>query len=242
MRRLRINNFAVMALDDKIFEILKARKVPTYRVHVKPDFSDIWVRRMEVISGLLKAGVNVLHSDLDAIWLKDPRALFQDLPYDIIASQGTYWPRPVHAQWGFVLCCGLIYYRSSNRVIDFTSRMMEDFARSAKPDDQVTLNMLLAEDGVEWTVPEPTYTKSHNDVAFTCSRRWITGKGKLYKVALLPHHEFQRVAMREEFSQAYVVHPVSAKTGQAVMDVLRHNGLIVQPQKRAWTPAKAVNR
>lgn len=238
MRRLRIANWAVMALDDKIYELMKERGVSVYRVRCKPDFSDIWLQRIEVIEGLLKAGINVIHSDLDAIWLKDPRALLQESSYDIISSQGTYWPRPVHAKWGFVLCCGFIYYRSSNRMIDLASRIKEAVIRAPRSDDQAELNTFLAEDGIEWTISQPTYVKSHNDVAFTCSRRWIIGKGKLYKVALLPHHEFQRVVMREDFSKAYVVHPVSAKTGEAVMDVLRNNGLIMQPPRLAWTAAR----
>lgn len=233
MRRLRINNWAVMALDDKTYDLMRQRNIPVYRVTCKPDYSDIWQRRIAVIEGLLTAGVNVIHSDLDAIWIQDPRALFKDCPYDIVSSQGTYWPRPVFEKWGFVLCCGLIYYRSSNRVIDLIGQVQDRVLAAKKTDDQAELNTLLAEDGIEWSVPKPSYQKTHNNVAFTCSRRWITGKGRLYSLALLPHHEFQRVVMREEFNQAYVVHPVSEKSGEAVMDILRHNDLIIETSAAA---------
>ena len=236
MHRLRIANLAVMALDDKVYDLMKERKVPVYRVMCKPDFSDIWLRRIEAIEGLLKAGVNVVHSDLDAIWLKDPSALLKDCPYDIVSSQGTYWPRPVHEKWGFVLCCGLIYYRTSNRVIDLVGRVREAVIQTPRSDDQAELNRLLVEDDLGWTVPGPTYTQLHNGVAFTCSRRWITGAGRHYKVAVLPHHEFQRVVMRDEFDQAYVIHPVSGKTGEDVMQVLRRYELVVENGQDGCVP------
>ena len=52
--------------------------------------------------------IDFVHSDADAVWLKNPLISFGKTAFDLLASQGTIWPLDVFEQWRFVLCCGFL--------------------------------------------------------------------------------------------------------------------------------------
>lgn len=69
--------------------------------------SRVWLQRIRVMYSFVDAGVPVIMSDLDAIWLHDAAAdllskpLGQDRGYDLMLSPG-YFPFELHKQMGVV--------------------------------------------------------------------------------------------------------------------------------------------
>ena len=93
-----------------------------------------------IISYLLEKGYNILHSDLDAVWLKNPTC-FLSMDYDIIASIGTF-PKDVFERIGYTLCMGWIYYSSTNITKDLLKNTLKIKVKD-NFDDQRELNREL---------------------------------------------------------------------------------------------------
>jgi len=108
-----IDNYLVIALDRELHASLTDRGIPSLLCELKSDLGDLWIQRVRVFATLCDAGVDFVHSDADAVWLRDPKLYFADAEVDLVASQGTVWPPDVHRQFGFVLCCGLFHLRST---------------------------------------------------------------------------------------------------------------------------------
>jgi hypothetical protein len=165
-------------------------------------------------------GVDFIHSDADAVWLRNPLdRFFADRDADLIVSQGTAWPHDVHARWGLVLCCGLFYVHASKKMSAFMAEMLRDMRTSR--DDQVSFNRVVASDEVEWEIHEP-YRMAFKTRTFTCSRQVIEGRGKHLRIRVLPHHLFQRMHMPGE--PAYVKHVFSEKTAESTKEMLERTG------------------
>ena len=54
---------------------------------------------------LIACGIDFVHSDADAVWLRDPIPEYfgPGETADLVASQGTRHPPDVFGRWGFVL-------------------------------------------------------------------------------------------------------------------------------------------
>jgi hypothetical protein len=67
----------------------------------------VWLQRIRVLYSFIDAGVPVVMSDLDAIWMHDAVADLLSMParqgrgYDLMLSPG-YFPFDVHKQMGVV--------------------------------------------------------------------------------------------------------------------------------------------
>jgi hypothetical protein len=97
----------------------------------------LWVIRAEHVLALLKAGVNVVVSDSDAIWLRDPFAsgLFSNKSGDVVGGKGKF---PYNQKWGTALCMGVVYFRATPAVIDLALKALE-FTKETN-DDQIGFN------------------------------------------------------------------------------------------------------
>ena len=62
-----------------------------------------WRWRFQQTYEFVKDGYNVIHSDLDAVWLKNPLEMI-DAKYDIIASMDTGDFHPKHTKNGILQC------------------------------------------------------------------------------------------------------------------------------------------
>ncbi len=211
---LKIDNYIVVASDRKLYDRLKARRINTVYRPFDGDLETFWTYRLEIIYSLIKAGIDVIHSDPDAFWIENPmEEYFSDVPFDILASQGTVHPHDILERWGFVLCCGLIYYRSSTAVLDFFTRLIER-SRELK-EDQRALNLLLDELGVEWEKKKADYTLTYNGRDFHCFREILSGQCADMKLGVLPHALFQRYY---EHIKPYVAHLISDKEQDSKLD------------------------
>jgi hypothetical protein len=98
MHELRLDNYLVLCLDDELALFMDQIGRPC--IHNNIGQKDIWLIRFQTAATLLDGGMNVLMSDTDAIWLKDPTDLLQG---DIVASRGNM-PEDVVSKFGATAC------------------------------------------------------------------------------------------------------------------------------------------
>lgn len=127
--------------------------------------STIWLSRLKLINKYLHGGIDVLLTDSDALWLRDP---FPDIAYhttyfnktaDIVAQKG-FAPWDLSEKWGACLCFGFIYIKSSRFNIDLFQEIdtslsgeLKIAAKSKtnfKVDDQHAINKQLFAWDVKW--------------------------------------------------------------------------------------------
>lgn len=111
----------------------------------------LWVERLKVLRKIINAypALNVIYTDADAIWLKDPTQLYnhaQHLSSDIVASRGTF-PEgcPLGRENngdGATICFGFTYFRNTPAVRTLAFDM-ENNVQNYDSDDQETINCVL---------------------------------------------------------------------------------------------------
>ena len=228
--RLGIGSYLIVSLDDKLHEYLTERAIPSVLSPLQGGLDQLWVKRIGVFRFLVDHGIPFIHSDSDAVWLRNPMATFFSHPdHDLIISQGTIWPADVVQKRGFVICCGLFYLQSSAAARRLLLEMEEDVR--ATGDDQISLNRVIESYEVEWEINrEQVYGLKFRGTPFLCSKQPITGKSttNALKICMLPHHQFQRMHMPDE--EAYVKHLISPKTAQSKLDLFRKtDSLFLRP-------------
>ena len=189
------------------------------------DLRTLWIQRMRVFSRLAAQGVDFIHSDIDAIWLRNPITPggVREDGAQLLFSQGTVWPPDVHERWGFVLCCGWFRARPSVQTREFFQALEADVERTG--DDQVSVNRLLLARGLRWETPQgQAYRLPFRNQQVHCWTGLRRGQLGGLGVGLLPHREFQRLP--EEFAQAAVKHYLTPKNCPQKLQVLRTLGLI----------------
>jgi hypothetical protein len=217
------------------------------------ELAPLWAFRIRVLRDLLtqtrtegpesgpesepESGPGLIHSDADAVWMQDPRPMIAACATDMVFTQGTIWPPDVHARHGIVLCCGLFCLRDTPAVARFLTRLEARVVQDR--DDQVSVNRLLDEDGMDWEVPDP-YRIPFRDTAFVASRAVILSRPPAEpasgsasgsaradpppSVAILPHHLFPRL-MDAPDPGVIVAHPMSPKSCEAKIAALTRLGL-----------------
>jgi hypothetical protein len=228
-----IDNYLVIALDEALYRFLDERGVPVALSTLGGELRELWVRRIQVFAALCIAGIDFVHSDVDAVWMRDPRtAHLSDLHAELTISQGTIWPPEVHQRFGFVLCCGLFRLRSGPRTRQLLGELEAHVLQTG--DDQVSLNRLIAARAPTWQIArKDAYYIQGGGQRFLCSRSLIRGVANDgLRVALLPHHLFQRVAVPST-DLPYVLHRLTPKQPAAkLQEFARHGCLWLRPDWR----------
>jgi Nucleotide-diphospho-sugar transferase len=225
----RLGQFPVLvcALDKALADTLRVEGVPVVCIPCKIDLSDIWSVRTKTIRDLVAAGFNVTQSDVDAVWLRDPRPLMKSLDADIISSQGSVYPNSCLNVWGHVLCCGFIEFRSTGAAKNLLDELAE-LAGEEPFDDQKSLNELLMAKGMVWSKSN-TYQINFKDQTFVCSREPISGESCLdpglgIRVIILPHAQVRRIPNdKESWHEVYVCHPYCPSAQRDTATVLNEN-------------------
>jgi len=196
------------------------------KIHYNFDGSlgDLWYRRAMIFEFLSAGGVDFIHSDVDAVWLKDPRPLcFADGGFDLIFSQGTNYPPEIWRRWGFVLCCGLFAVRANPNTAAFFAKLRALVERI--PDDQVALNALLEQHGVTWeTAGLDTQKLDVRGQAFTTYRKMLAGTCETLglRIGLIPHHRIPRLPIAG--GDAIARHPLGPGDPMRKAEILRAVG------------------
>jgi hypothetical protein len=185
---------------------------------------DLWFQRTLVFAFLAERGIDFIHSDVDAVWLEDPRPLcFADDAIDLAFSQGTNYPAAVWQIWGFVLCCGLFAVRANPGTASFFAKVSALATRI--PDDQVAVNALLAQHRMVWeTTGQDSMTLAVRGNPFTAYCRMLSGTCEALglRVGLIPHDRVPRLPMAG--TDAVVRHPLGPGDPALKAAVLRSIG------------------
>ncbi len=225
IHRLGIRNYLVVSLDETIHAFLADRGFPSVLIKMDGPLHNLWRLRLVILRELCAHGVDVIHSDIDAIWLRDPIPEYfsPDADY-LVVSQGTAWPYEIVAKQGFVLCCGLFYLRSSDVSLTLLNDILRDVVLTN--DDQTSLNRLIHASVIWDKQLKNPYQFMFRGYRVNCSEAPI--RGRCHKtgltITLLPHHLFQRIHMPER--PAFVKHLYSEKTDQDKFESFRQSGCL----------------
>jgi hypothetical protein len=115
----------------------------------KNHLSRLWATRWFVFQRIISKGIEVIHSDADAVWLKDPIPRIISESFDMAASIGRRWPRDAAQKWGFVLCMGFFVLRPTKASVQLVQQILDSMPISEQ-DDQVAINRILLDAGATW--------------------------------------------------------------------------------------------
>lgn len=211
----------LMCLDDKSIEQLKSHGVRCVPANNIPFHStkDIWRMRIRALSCIMKIGHNVIISDIDALWLKDPMEYF-NMPHVIqsrVSAQRALYPAKITNRWhskqgnkmGIGFCMGFVFFRSGPGM-DTLQEAMEKFVLESG-DDQIALDAAIDSLGVVFD--------KESDMRYIGSRE--IGKGtvndlytdRTFDIAFLPHNKFTRNCNKTPISnETIIAHCNSPKT------------------------------
>jgi len=224
---LKLSRIRIYGLDAATLVWCRDRGLDAVALEWQGDLRELWVKRIAVFRALLADGEEFIHSDADAIWLRNPlqEGSARHLQEDLVFSQGTVWPPNVHERWGFVLCCGWFWARPT-KVAQGFFRALEGDVRTIG-DDQISVNRLLAAAGATWQhAGRGDYHLQFQDRLVHCWSAPIraTFPSAPLRVALLPHAEFQRLP--EATDHAVVKHYLTPKNCEQKLTTLRLLGVI----------------
>lgn len=222
MRRLRLDQELIVALDEQTYQLVVDRGHRSVFVPFEGNLSGLWKLRMNVFKLMLDQSIDFIHSDADAVWLRNPIPEFIT-PYpdtDLLISQGTIWPPEAYRSWGFVLCCGLFCMRSTPAMQSLLATLAEHVETTG--DDQVSLNKVLLAKGITWEIPQPVIRLRIGTQQFTTSQQVITGTAGKHTVGVLPFRFFPRISHTD--NTPYVSHPLTPKKAEAKKKVLQECG------------------
>ena len=138
-----ITNYIIIAMDVETYDYLDEHEINTKLVHGKilKRSGTGWKFRFQTMYELLKEG-NILHCDLDAIWLKDARNLLDD-EHDIIASKDDGgWPPKAYEHLNFTMCMGWVFFRSNDNVKNIFEKILQ---KESDFDDQQEFNEYIVD-------------------------------------------------------------------------------------------------
>ena len=179
----------------------------------------VFASRLNVIHQYLKDGVDVVHSDLDAIWKRNILPQLDDPGVDLYMSQGTVLPQEHFEKHGFVLCCGFYYAKSNERVVNFFAALKKFIDERREHNDQLALNLLLLD--TEWQL-DATEKRSAGLSWFEAN---VAGYNKAFnlRLSLISMSKVQRILIDQEGA---VYHLLVPKRAQAKMQRLAAYKLI----------------
>lgn len=115
MRRIGWTNYLVIAGDSATHRVLSALSIPCVESRIDVIGNDpsylspggftlrglaITAMKFPIVERLLRLGLNVIFSDADAIWLKDPMKVINELDADCMFQRVVYFPRAITRIWG----------------------------------------------------------------------------------------------------------------------------------------------
>jgi len=166
MRRLKITNFLVGAMDKELLDILQKDKVNTWYMGSKgmdqnsvkadfgwgsPKFHKMGRDKIRLIRDFAKIGLDVLISDIDVVWLEDPFPYLARFPAaDMLVSTDQLRNQSQGDELEFHICqtasnIGMMWIRSTPGTIEMTQRWLEVIEGDPNKWDQVAFNDLKAE-------------------------------------------------------------------------------------------------
>ena len=143
---LGITNYVVISLDTEIYDFLTSHGANTelieqadiFKHRDQRNMNKAWAMRLQLIYDRLSGHDGIIHSDLDAVWLRDP-SKFINLEYDIIASTGNMQTE-MYEQLNLSFCMGWIFFKNNDKIKNLFKKILDHESRF---DDQLALNDYL---------------------------------------------------------------------------------------------------
>lgn len=185
----------------------------------------MWLLRTQVTNVLLQAGIDVLISDLDALWLQNPFTALEHFPYSQLLASRASFPEEISLRLGATVCLGFAYVKSKKPSKALWVYLAEKLGQSFNPDDQRVLNFMLLDVGLRFP-KRLTYVKNgHADVGQVRLRKAIkegsgisaSSEANMLYVTLLAHDNFRRLGCENVTSSA-----LQAMRGSKVLHCLEH--------------------
>eukprot|EP00581_Thalassiosira_minuscula_P016890 CAMPEP_0183730976 /NCGR_PEP_ID=MMETSP0737-20130205/33989_1 /TAXON_ID=385413 /ORGANISM="Thalassiosira miniscula, Strain CCMP1093" /LENGTH=366 /DNA_ID=CAMNT_0025963585 /DNA_START=80 /DNA_END=1177 /DNA_ORIENTATION=- len=150
----------VVAHDEQTYDSLNAEgyrvipciiKNPDYSHPIKGIWQQIMSARLHLTMDMLKNGTHLLITDIDNVFSRHvPLWGFLEEGYDVYHAFEMRYPMHIYRDYGFVICSGHQFLRSSPEAIAFMEVVMRH-CRHAKCDDQVTYNnVFFTELNIRW--------------------------------------------------------------------------------------------
>lgn len=160
LEKISLKDLCVVAVDEPCYLALKSRKIRTVLMQLPEQIipstrTKLWTQRVLLIHELIHLGINVIHSDADAFWLKNILPFLENNKADLVFSIAYRMPENIVKEWGFILCCGFFEIKSNEN----TKKFMGDYLKKCREvtDDQLALNQLLFDKGVMWEQQSTEY-------------------------------------------------------------------------------------
>jgi len=222
-RAANVENVIVVSYDRRLYWFLQRRGISSVFVPLKPGKHMLWWR-MFIFNALCQAGVDFVHSDADALILRNPLPLLQASPAELVMSQGTVHPQDVVRIRGHVLCAGFFLLRSGTQSRDLLGRALEQ-AR-IRGTDQSGFNWAIEEMQGQWSLrnEQGVYFEHRGEkfAIFEDPAHFVSG-GEL-RVTMLSHYRFQRFFLGHEH-RPHVVHPLANQQASTKREALALLGL-----------------
>ena len=229
--RFDVYNYGIACMDEEIHDILVARNIGCYQMVYEKEEQDAddagegggkrQTVRMELMLNLLRAGVNVLHNDVDAVWRSDLRLDFQQAD---ITGQRDQSPPDLREKWGSTFCTGTLFLRSCEQTVSFMEAVLNNTALHTFLDQRMFNHGLEGKTngGVTWLSPPESLAYRSKDSTGDVSRGVCKGWRDM-TVALLPQDPYRRECTGNRFYMrtAKVIHCNSSKRGAEKEDMLR---------------------
>lgn len=160
----------------------------------------VYTKRIPYLIKLVGEGRDVLVSDIDAIWLRDPLPELESIQAGIVSSRGSS-PPGVARSWGSTFCMGFIFFRGSD------PRVRAALQVGTRPmhEDQTDFNQNIMRANVQWDEGRLKYIESTATAYGT-----MVAHGKPYtglRIAMLAHSRFMRICPRNHnFGNVTIAH------------------------------------
>ncbi|CAO2829305.1 unnamed protein product [Amaranthus hypochondriacus] len=139
LRHLMINNFLVCALDDEIYEFsIQQQGIPVFRDSLASRntsfddchfgtkcFQKVTKTKSRLVLRILKLGYNVLLSDVDVYWFKNPIPLLQTFGPAVLAAQSDEYNLTVPINLPRRLNSGFYFARSDDSTITALEKVVK---------------------------------------------------------------------------------------------------------------------
>lgn len=225
-RRFGITNYGIACMDDEMCEYLEeiGKRHFAYRMTEG---------RLALAWRLLDAGVDLIMTDSDAVWIRNPVEHMQVA--DIVGQRDRH-PQKQYLMWGATFCTGLLGIKSTPDTRLFMSAVLTMLPKKSRFLDQRAFNTALDMAAIDW------FGKSlaHNLDESKVIDRGILRRFNDLTVALLPQDPYRRKCSMNQGrggaalmqTRAAVIHCTGAsKKGQSKEDMLRSYDLWVLPDE-----------
>ncbi|KAK6930961.1 PADRE domain [Dillenia turbinata] len=161
LKRLMVRNFLVCALDDNIYKFSVLQGLPVFRDPLAPSnisfddchfgtmcFQRVTKVKSRLVLQILKLGYNVLLSDVDVFWFKNPLPLLQSFGPAVLVAQSDEFNETVPINLPHRLNSGFYFACSDGSTIAAMEKVVKHATTSNRSEQPSFYNTLCGEGGL----------------------------------------------------------------------------------------------